>query len=73
MANIIRINDITGVEPYNIFLCDEVLSLCVYVTPINNSDIPYEFEPPSLLQSNTSYVVKVIDSRPCEIISNTVS
>lgn len=73
MATVITIQDILGVEPYNVFLCDDTQSLCIYVAQINNADIPYQFEAPLLLQSYTTFTVKIVDSRPCEFLSSVIS
>lgn len=73
MATVITIDNILGFQPFNVFLCDDTQTTCVFIAQINYADIPYQFEPPLLLSSYTSFVVKVIDNIPCEIISNTVS
>lgn len=73
MATLLTITDILGFPPFNVFLCDETQTTCVYIAQINYSDVPYQFEPPLLLGSYTTFVVKVIDNISCVIISDTVS
>lgn len=70
MPTLITINAITGTSPYYVYLCDSTQTTCVYITSITSSQIPYSFEPPLLMQSYENYVVRVIDSNPCEIISD---
>lgn len=69
MPTLLTINSITGVEPYFVYLCDQTQTTCVYIDTITNTDIPYSFEPPPLMQTYGIYIVRVIDSNPCEIIS----
>lgn len=72
MPSLITIYSVYGYEPYDLFLCDETKELCVFVGQITDNDIPYQFEPPIILKDYTSFVVKIIDSRPCEINSNII-
>ena len=69
MPTQITINSITGVEPYYVYLCDQTQTTCVFITSITNADIPYSFQPPTIMDSYGVYVVRVIDSNPCIIIS----
>lgn len=63
MPKIVTINDITGTTPYNLYLCDNPVTLCVYIDTI--STLPYSFEIPSLLTSQDDYTLKVEDNNGC--------
>lgn len=67
MAKQITITNLTGSEPYNIYLCDNSYNNCIYIDTINNSDIPYSFLVPSLFENFTQVGVKVIDDKNCNI------
>ena len=63
MPKIVTINDISGTTPYNIYLCDNPVTLCVYIDTI--STLPYSFEIPTLLTSQDDYTLKVEDDNGC--------
>jgi hypothetical protein len=44
MPNFITIDTVTGVPPYNIYLCDVNFNNCIYIDTIDNSDVPYNFQ-----------------------------
>lgn len=70
MPTIITINNITGSSPYYVYLCNSDQSTCIYISGITSGDLPFYFEPPPILSANDQYIVRVLDSNPCEIISN---
>jgi hypothetical protein len=63
MPKVLTINDITGASPYNIYLCDNPVTLCVYVNTVTT--LPYSFEIPQLLVNQNDYTLKVEDSNGC--------
>lgn len=68
MPTQITINDVTGLTPYNVYLCDEPITTCVYIDTVNS--LPYDFIIPSPLDGQLSYNIKIIDGNECEIIKN---
>ena len=63
MPKIITINDITGSTPFNVYLCDNPVTVCVYVDSI--SSFPYSFQIPSLLENQGDYNLKIEDNNGC--------
>jgi len=62
----ITINSISsGVEPYDIWVCDTCFGTCQYIDTISASTLPYSFILPSMYESYISYVVKIIDDNGC--------
>jgi hypothetical protein len=63
MPKIITINDITGSDPFNIYLCDNPVTVCIYVDTI--STFPYSFQIPTILESQDDFNLKVEDDNGC--------
>jgi hypothetical protein len=63
MPKTITINDITGSEPFNVYLCDNPITVCVYVDTI--STLPYTFQIPTILESQDDFNLKVEDNNGC--------
>jgi hypothetical protein len=70
MGTNITITSITGISPYDVYVCDTGYTTCVYVSTINSGNLPYSFMIPSIFSSLTSFVVKVIDDNDCVITEN---
>jgi hypothetical protein len=70
MGTNITITSITGISPYDVYVCDTGYTTCVYVSTINSGDLPYSFMIPSIFSSFTDFVVKVIDDNDCVITEN---
>jgi hypothetical protein len=70
MPTTITINDVTGLTPFDIYLCDNPLTTCVYVDTYSGGT--YSFDVPLIIDGQLSYNIKVVDSNNCEIISNLV-
>ena len=68
MPTNITINDITGTTPFDIYICDDPITTCVYIDTINT--LPYTFVVPSILDGQLSYYLKVIDELNCTVIQN---
>jgi hypothetical protein len=63
MPKLVTINNITGSSPYNVYLCDNPMTSCVWIDTV--STLPYSFNVPSLLESQTDYTLKVQDDNGC--------
>ena len=70
MGTNITITSITGISPYDVYVCDTGYTSCIYVSTINSGNLPYSFMIPSIFSSLTNFVVKVIDDNDCTIIEN---
>lgn len=66
MPTDITINAITGVSPFNIYVCDPTNTVCVYINQLNSIDIPNTFEIPEILSSLDTFNVKTVDKNGCE-------
>ena len=66
----ITIASITGITPYDVYVCDTGYTTCIYVSTINSVDLQYSFMIPSIFSSFTNFVVKVIDDNDCVITEN---
>jgi hypothetical protein len=68
MPTEITINSITGTPNYNIYICDDPITTCVWINEISTT--PYKFEIPKILDGQPIYNLKVVDDNGCEIILN---
>lgn len=65
MATEITINNITGASPYDVYICDSSQITCVYISTITTTT--FVFNVPVLLESQSSYVLKIVDDNGCPI------
>ncbi len=65
----ITIDSITGASPYDIYICDNPITTCVYIDTISGSSIPYTFLVPTYLEGLVNFNLKVVDNNDCEIIT----
>ena len=65
MPTNITINNITGASPYDVYICDNPITICIYIT--TTSSIPYSFNVPPILESQNNFTVKVVDNNDCVI------
>lgn len=72
MSKQITITNLVGSEPFDVYLCDNLYNTCMYITTINNIDVPYSFLVASPYLSLTEVGVKVIDNNKC-VIQNKVN
>jgi hypothetical protein len=72
MPTNITINNVTGAQPFDIYVCDSPITTCIYVATINTVDIPYSFDIPPVYSSLTEFVVKVVDNNDC-IVTDTLN
>jgi hypothetical protein len=61
------INGISGLSPYDIYVCQPDGSFCFYVNTITTPEIPYIFDIPEPYNVGTSYMLKAVDSNNCII------
>jgi hypothetical protein len=64
MPTVITINDISGTTPFDIYICDNPVTTCVYSDTITT--FPKNIVIPTILSGLTSYNLKVIDDNGCE-------
>jgi hypothetical protein len=72
MPTNITINNVTGTQPFDVYVCDSPITTCIYVATINTVDIPYSFNIPPVYSSLTEFVVKVVDNNDC-IVTDTLN
>ena len=72
MPTNITINNVTGAQPFDVYVCDSPITTCIYVSTINTVDIPYSFDIPLVYSSLTEFVVKVVDNNDC-IVTDTLN
>jgi hypothetical protein len=72
MPTNITINNVTGAQPFDIYVCDSPITTCIYVSTINTVDLPYSFNIPVVYESLTQFVVKVVDNNDC-IVTDTLN
>jgi hypothetical protein len=66
MPTDITINNITGSAPFDVYLCDNPITTCVYVDTISST--PYVFEIPSIMSSQNDFNLKIVDNNNCTVI-----
>lgn len=66
MPTVITINDISGATPFDIYICDNPITTCVYSETITS--FPTDIEIPFILANQSSYSLKVIDNNGCTSI-----
>jgi len=59
----ITINNISGASPYDVYLCDNPVTFCVYIDTI--SSLPYLFEVPSVMSNDNNFNLKIVDNNGC--------
>jgi hypothetical protein len=67
MPTDITISNLTGQNPFNVYICDTGSTVCYFVNTITTGDIPYVFEVPIPLGSLTSFNINVVDNNGCQI------
>jgi hypothetical protein len=72
MPTNITINNVTGAQPFDVYVCDSPITTCIYVSTINTVDLPYSFNIPVIYGSLTQFVVKVVDNNDC-IVTDTLN
>lgn len=63
----VEITNISGQEPYDIFVCDIDALNCIWIDNISDSQLPFYFDIPSIFQTyGNNFVVKMVDSNLCQ-------
>ena len=65
MPTKITINDITGSTPYDVYVFDNPITLCIYIATIDNTSLPYVFELPCSIDEQNDYTLKTVDNVGC--------
>lgn len=66
----VTVNDITGTTPFDIYVCDSLQTTCIYISQITSAEIPYNFIIPQPFDTQSEYILKVVDYYDCIITSN---
>ena len=72
MPTEITITSVSGATPFNVYICDDPITTCVYVDTITVANISYSFNVPSILDGQTSYNLKVVDNNGCTVEDNLI-
>jgi hypothetical protein len=67
MPTTITINNISGTTPYDIYVCDSSEITCIYIETINTGNLPTNINVPSVMEGQSSYVLKIIDNNNCVV------
>lgn len=65
MALQVTINNITGVTPFDIYICQSDGTGCFYMSTISST--PYVFDIPAPYDTSIEYMLKVVDRNGCVI------
>jgi hypothetical protein len=65
MPTQVTINNITGATPFDIYICDDPITTCVYVNTITGTTLTFAL--PTIMDGQTSYTLKVVDNNGCQI------
>ena len=65
MPTNITISGLGGASPFDVYVCDQTITTCIYVSTITPTSLPYVFEIPTVYSSLTDFVVKIVDSNDC--------
>jgi hypothetical protein len=66
----ITINNISGSSPFDVYICDDPISTCIYIDTITSGDLPYTFMVPIILENQTDFNLKIVDDNDCTITEN---
>ena len=69
MPTQITISSISGLSPYDLYLCDNPITTCIWVDTITSASLPYTFDVPSIMENQTSFNLKVVDDNNCQVIT----
>jgi len=65
MPTNITISGLGGASPFDVYVCDQTITTCIYVSTITPASLPYVFEIPTVYSSLTDFVVKIVDNNDC--------
>lgn len=72
MGTNITITSITGISPYDVYVCDTGYTTCVYVSTITSGQIPYTFDLPFIQEGMNPIGLKVVDNGGCVVQENII-
>jgi len=72
MPTDITINDISGTTPFDIYVCDNPITSCIYISTITTGDTPYTFSVPLVMEGMTDFNLKVVDDNNCIVYQNLI-
>lgn len=61
----VNISSIIGLAPFDIYICQTGGTSCFYINTI--SETTYSFDIPQPYDTNTAYMLKIIDNNNCVI------
>lgn len=67
MSKSVVINSITGVSPFDVYLCESGGTNCFYI--LTTSTTPTQFDIPPPYDEMTTYLLKIVDGNGCIITS----
>ncbi len=62
----VQINSISGTSPFDIYICDINLNLCVFIQTETSPTYPIVITPPATFYGLNQLIVKIIDGNGCE-------
>ena len=65
----IQIYSISGTSPFDIYLCDIGLNLCVFIQTETSPTYPIIITPPATFLGVNQLIVKIIDGNGCQIFN----
>jgi hypothetical protein len=64
----VTIENITGATPFDVYICDNTLNNCIYISTITTT--PFTFEIPEPFNVMSQYNLRIIDGNNCIIDKN---
>jgi hypothetical protein len=64
MPTEVIINELSGQSPFNIYLCDNPTTSCVFIDTITSA--PYSFAIPDIFNGQVSFNLKITTNGGCE-------
>ena len=68
MPTEVVINGLSGQSPFNLYLCDDPLTTCIYIDTITGGT--YSFGVPDIFVGQTTLNLKVTTNNGCETYQN---
>ena len=63
----ITITSITGISPYDVYVCDTGYTTCIYVSTIVPAQLPYQFQLPFVQEGMNPIGLKIVDNTGCVV------
>ena len=70
MPTQIKITNLGGSSPFDVYTCDTGYTTCVYVSTITSGQVPYTFDLPFIQEGMNPIGLRVIDNGGCIIEEN---